>query len=63
MKPPDGLLADLVERITEDHVAWVNGDSSGYEFHDETSTILGLRRDRVRCNDVNTRSTACRDPV
>jgi hypothetical protein len=41
MKPPDGLLAELVERITEDHVAWVNGDSSGYEFHDETSTILG----------------------
>jgi len=30
-----------VERIGVDHVAWVNGDSSGYEFQDETSTILG----------------------
>jgi hypothetical protein len=41
MRSPDGPLAELVERITHDHVAWVNGDSSGYEFHDETSTILG----------------------
>ena len=35
------VLDELLARIERDHVAWINGDSSGYEFQDETSTILG----------------------
>ena len=31
----------LTDRIRADHVARINGDCSGYEFSDETSTILG----------------------
>jgi hypothetical protein len=31
----------LLERVSVDHIAWINGDSSGYEFADERSTILG----------------------
>ena len=37
----DDVLVQLRDRIAGDHAAWINGDSSGYEFHDETSTILG----------------------
>ena len=41
MSTEQQVLDDLLERIRVDHVAWINGDSSGYEFDDETSTILG----------------------
>lgn len=37
----DAVIQELKDRIETDHVAWINGDSSGYEFDDETSTILG----------------------
>jgi len=35
------VLALLVERVGADHLAWINGESGGYEFADEQSTILG----------------------
>jgi len=35
------VLAHLVERVGADHLAWINGESGGYEFADEQSTILG----------------------
>ena len=38
--PSDDDVAQLGDRIAGDHAAWINGDSSGYELHDETSTIL-----------------------
>ena len=41
MPTEQGVIDDLVERTPADHLAWINGDSSGYEFDDETSTILG----------------------
>ena len=41
METDEEVLAALTDRIRADHVAWVNGDCSGYEFSDETSTILG----------------------
>jgi hypothetical protein len=41
MATKQAVLDELVERIRVDHVAWLNGDSSGYEYQDETSTILG----------------------
>ena len=37
----DPVLNELVERIERDHLAWINGDCSGYELGDETSTIMG----------------------
>ena len=41
MPPQRDVIDGLLERIRTDHLAWINGDSSGYEFQDETSTILG----------------------
>jgi len=35
------VLALLVERVGADHLAWIKGESGGYEFADEQSTILG----------------------
>ena len=35
------ILNELLERVRLDHLAWINGDSGGYEFTDERSTILG----------------------
>jgi hypothetical protein len=35
------ILNELLERVRVDHLAWINGDSSGYEFTDERSTIMG----------------------
>jgi hypothetical protein len=32
---------ELLQRVRIDHLAWINGDCSGYELTDETSTILG----------------------
>jgi hypothetical protein len=41
MSTEHDVIDGLLERIRSDHLAWVNGDSSGYEFQDETSTVLG----------------------
>ena len=41
MSTDQAVLDTLVERVRVDRLAWINGDSSGYEFEDETSTILG----------------------
>ena len=35
------VLDQLLERVRTDNHAWLNGDSSRYEFTDERSTILG----------------------
>jgi hypothetical protein len=41
MNPDDAVLPSLLERCRRDHLAWINGDSHGYELPDESATNLG----------------------
>ena len=40
MAEPDGVLGELLARCRQDHLAWINGDASGYALP-EHGTILG----------------------
>jgi hypothetical protein len=41
MDTDNAIVQSLLERIRRDNHSWVNGDSSGYEFGDESSSIMG----------------------
>ncbi|MEQ1786604.1 MAG: hypothetical protein ABL966_06095 [Acidimicrobiales bacterium] len=40
MAGTDGVMQDLLDRCRQDHLAWINGDASGYALP-EDGTILG----------------------